>query len=214
MKKLKGFLRGNEKRRVILPAKGGTTVFGVVYENIVNWGEVKRFLKRDVADSEINKLMCAATMAHSAGDREPWELIVVREADLRKRMALASEKPWIMDAPVLIVLCANNKIASTGGAGERGMKLYGVQDVAAAGQNILLTATAIGLAASWVEDFKETEIALLLQAPEWVRPQAIIAVGWPAEAPQENVRHRPDDVVHMETFGRTCRILEAWGHGH
>lgn len=203
------------KKKVNIAAKRKPVpVFDVVYENMRDWGQVKRFLRRDVAGSEIDKLMCAATMAYSAGDREPWEFIIVRDADMKRRIAMASEKPWISDAPVLIVLCANDKIASTGGTGERGMKLYAVQDVAAAGQNILLAATAIGLAASWVGEFKEPELTLLLQTPEWVRPQAIIAVGWPAEAPEENIRHRPDDVVHEGAFGKTRRVLDAWGYGH
>jgi len=203
------------KKKVNIAAKGKSVpVFDVIYENIRSWGQVKRFLRRDVADSEIDKLIQAATMAYSAGDREPWEFIIVRDADMRKRLGMASEKPWISDAPVLIVLCANNKIASTGGAGERGAKLYAVQDLAAAGQNILLAATAIGLGASWVSEFKEPDVALLLQTPEWVRPQAIIAIGWPAEAPEDNIRHRLDDVVHEGAFGKTRRALDTWGYGH
>jgi len=213
MEKLKKLIRG--KRKVYLPARGRVTPFEVVCENMVSWGHVTRFLDRDVSEVEIRKLMAAATTAHSSGDREPWEFIIVRDADLRRRLGEATDKrDWIAQAPVLIVLCANNKIAGAGAQGERGIKLYAVQDIAAAAENILLAATSIGLASSWVGEFDEPKVNMILSTPEWVRPQIIIAVGWPAEAPVKKQRHRLNDIIHLDTFGQTPSALNAWGHGH
>lgn len=213
MGKLNRLIRG--KKKVYLPAMGRVTPFEVVCENMVSWGHVTRFLDRDVGDSEIRKLVAAAITAHSSGDREPWEFMIVRNADLKRRLGEATEKQdWMADAPVLMVLCANNKIAGAGLNGERGIKLYAVQDVAAAAENVLLAATSIGLASSWVGEFNEPKVCLVLHTPEWIRPQVIIAVGWPAEAPVRKQRHHPDDIIHFDTYGQTPRALDAWGHGH
>ncbi len=203
-------------KKIQLPAKKKpVTVYDIVYENMATWGQVKKFLKRDVADSDVEKLLSAATMAHSTQDREPWEIIVVRKPEQKKFLAEATEEQsWMVDAPVILVLCANQRIAGAGKQGERGVKLYGIQDVAAAAQNIILAANALGLGSAWVGEFNEVKISLGLQMPEWIRPQVLIATGWPAEAPKENIRHRTTEVVHDEAFGKTRRSQIAWGHTH
>jgi nitroreductase len=202
-------------KQVDLPAKGTTTVTAVVFENMETSGMVRRFLKRDVSDRAIKDLLLAATMAHSTANRQPWDFVIVKSPQLRQHLADATEKQaWIADAPVLIVICANEQIARAGVHGERGTKLYAIQDVASAAQNILLAANSIGLAASWVSEFDENKVAMTLTTPEWVRPQVIIAIGWPAEAPEVNERHLKEDIVHEDLYTKTARHMQAYQGEH
>ena len=204
--------KGIKKKRVELPAKKkAVSVFDVVMENITTRRSIRKFLKRDVSMSDIYKLLDAARHAPSAGNQQPWEFIIVKDKKMKKVLAEAAfNQEWITEAPVIIVACINMKIA---GAiyGERGLKLYGIQDVAAAIENLMLAANAMGLGTAWVGAFSEPKVSLPLKCPEHVRPCALIPVGWPGEAPEKPTRHEIVDFTHLEEYGKTPRAVFAYG---
>ena len=83
---------------------------------------------------------------------------------------------FIYDAPVNIVVCAHlERIASYG---RRGIELYCLQDVAASVEHILLLAVDYGLSACWVGAFDEDRVSKILDIPLYVRPVAIIPIGY------------------------------------
>jgi nitroreductase len=69
-----------------------------------------------------------------------------------------------------------NRISSYG---DRGEKLYCIQDSAAAVEHVLLLAVDNGLGACWVGAFDENEVSKILNLPLHVRPVAIIPIGYP-----------------------------------
>ena len=190
------------------------SVFDVVMENITTRRSVRKFLKSDVPDEMIFKLLDAARHAPSAANKQPWEFIIVRDPKVRKLLAAAAEgQDWIADAPVIIAVCVNMKIAGSR-HGERGLRLYGLQGVAAAVENLLLAANAVGLGTVWVGAFSEPKVAAHLRCPEHVRPAVLVPLGWPAEAPESPARHELAEIVHLGAYGRTPRAHFAWGHPH
>ncbi len=99
------------------------------------------------------------------------------------------------------MVCANQML-SAGGYGSRGANLYCLQDTAAATQNMLLAAHAMGLGACWVGAFKEEEARKVLNISNGVRPVAIVPVGHPAEKPMARSKRQKSEIVHRETFER------------
>jgi len=173
---------------------------------IRNRRSVRKYLKKEVSDDLIRQILENAAYAPSCGNLQPWEFIVVKDPKIKKDLAEAAyNQEWMLDAPVLIVACTNNRLA---GAvyGERGLKLYGIQAVAAAIQNILLTARSLGLGTAWVGAFSEIRVATILQCPDYVRPSAIITMGYPAEEPSMPPRQPMDEYVHKEVFGKTMQL--------
>ncbi len=54
------------------------------------------------------RLLEAACQAPSAGNVQPWRFFAVRDAALRARlMAAALGQPWVGEAPLVIVACAD-----------------------------------------------------------------------------------------------------------
>ncbi|MFQ6010193.1 MAG: nitroreductase family protein [Candidatus Aenigmatarchaeota archaeon] len=199
-----------KKKKVELP-RGKSTIWDVVFENIKSRVSVRKFKKADVSDSLIEDILIAASYAPSAGNQQPWEFVVVRDEKLKQQLAHAAfDQNWMLTAPVLIVACINMRIASAN-YGERGEKLYCVQDVANATENMLLAATALGLGTSWVGAFSEPMVSTILHCPDYVRPAAIIAVGWPDEVPAASPRHPLKDFVHHDMFGETEREKKVRG---
>jgi len=124
---------------------------------------------------------------------------VVRNPETKRLIAEAAlEQMFIATAPVVIVVCANYP-RSMRIYGERG-KLYAEQDATAAVENILLAAHALGLGAVWVGAFHERAISKILEIPEYVRPIAIIPVGWPAEKPGRRSRYPVQELTHWEKW--------------
>jgi len=173
-----------------------------LFEAIKSRRSVRAFTRQEVSKEEVEKLIDAARWAPSAGNIQPWEFIVVRKPEIKRKLSVAAlRQTFIEKAPVVIVVCAN-QIRSGRGYGARGVNLYCLQDTAAATQNIHLAATALGLATCWVGAFKEEEAKKTLNLPEGVRPVAIIPVGHPARKSMARSRRPLSEIIHYETYRR------------
>jgi nitroreductase len=161
---------------------------------------IRAFKKQDVPEEIVAKLIDAASWAPSAGNIQPWEFVIVRKSAVKEKLAQAAlNESFIEEAPVVIVVCADEGRSSMG-YGVRGRTLYCIQDTAAATQNILLTAYSLGLGACWIGAFHEDEAKKALNAPEGIRPVAIIPVGYPNEVPSRRYRRPLSQIMHHETF--------------
>jgi nitroreductase len=171
-----------------------------VFEAIKTRRSVRAFTNQEVSEEEVEKIIDAARWAPSAGNIQPWEFIIVRKSEIKRELAVAAlNQTFIEEAPIVIVVCANES-RSAQGYGNRGATLYCIQDTAAAIQNIHLAAKALGLATCWVGAFREEEARKVLGIPRGVRPVAIIPVGHAAEKPRTPSRRPIQDIVHYETF--------------
>jgi len=148
-------------------------LYQILSELIKKRRSVRKYQKKDVTDDLLEKILDSTKYAPSCGNYQPWEFIVVRNEDTKKDLvAAAFDQKWMMEAPVFIVACINVRLA---GAvyGERGARLYGPQAIAAAIENMLLTAESLGLATCWVGAFSEVIVARILECAEYARPSAI-----------------------------------------
>jgi nitroreductase len=161
---------------------------------------IRAFTDRVISEKEAELLVEAACLAPSAGNRQPWEFVLVRDDENKQRLAEAAYGQYfIAEAPVIFVVCADPR-RSASRYGRRGIELYCLQDTAAAIQNLLLTAKANGLGSCWIGAFDEERTAEVIGAPEGMRPVAIVPVGYPAESPPPRPRRRLSEVIHKEKF--------------
>jgi nitroreductase len=171
-----------------------------VFETIKGRRSIRAYRDIEVPQEIVEKLIEAARWAPSAGNIQPWEFIIVRNPETKRRLAEAAlGQSFIEEAPVVIVVCADEE-RSARGYGTRGRTLYCIQDTAAAIQNIHLAAYALGLGTCWVGAFKEDEARKILNIPGGVRPVAIIPVGYPAESPSPRSRRPLKEIIHYERF--------------
>jgi nitroreductase len=161
---------------------------------------IRDFKKQDVPEETVKKLIDAASWAPSAGNIQPWEFVIVRKPAVKKKLAHAAlNQTFVGEAPVVIVVCADEARSSMG-YGFRGRALYCIQDTAAATQNILLTAHSLGLGACWIGSFNEDEAKKAVNAPEGIRPVVIIPVGYANEVPPPRDRRSLSRIMHHESF--------------
>ena len=171
-----------------------------VFETIKGRRSVREFKPDPVDDKNLEKILDAGKSAPSAGDCQPWEFVVVKDGVIKQKLVHAAlGQSFIAEAPVVVVVCANIPRTSSR-YGRRGAELYCIQDTAAAVQNILLTAYALGYGTCWVGAFDEESAAKAIKAPPNVRPLAIIPIGRPAEKPTPTSRLPLKKIVHENTF--------------
>lgn len=169
-------------------------------EIMKNRRSIRRFRSDSVPDKYIKGLIEAASSAPSAGNIQPWEFIIIRSNGLKESLAKAAYgQGFIVEAPIVIVVCANEAVSSRL-YGDRGRDLYCIQDTAAAIQNLLLYASSEGLGSCWIGAFREAEVKKVLYLPTFVRPIAIIPLGYPAESPERPLRKPISEITHFERY--------------
>ncbi|MGC9394778.1 MAG: nitroreductase family protein [Anaerolineae bacterium] len=137
---------------------------------------IRRYTNEPVTEEEIKTILKAGMNAPSANNRQPWSFIVVDERE--KLNAIMEVHPYsrmLAEAPLAIIVCGDAAAANK----------FWQQDCAAATENILLAARALGLGTVWMGVYPDLPrakgIAALFGIPKGIEPMCIIAVGHPAE---------------------------------
>lgn len=163
-------------------------------EVIFSRTSVRSYLDCPVGADTVELLLKAAMAAPSARNRQPWAFVVVDDKSLLRQ--LADSLPYAKmaaDAPLAVVVCG--VLTASGGAANAG---WWVQDAAAASENLLLAARALGLGAVWtgVYSYEDRVRAVrnVLGLPRHVVPLNVIPVGYPAENPAPKQKWDPAKV--------------------
>ena len=169
-----------------------------VFEAMEKRHSVRSFATdKDVPDELVEELLRCACQAPSAGNVQPWRFLVVRDDDMKRKLAEAAlGQVFLTEAPVVIVVCADLAAHSLS-YGQRGKELYAIQDTAAATENMLLAATALGLGACWVGAFREEDAAGALRLVKDLRPLALVPIGY---AVREVEQPRKMDCKRLTTY--------------
>jgi nitroreductase len=156
---------------------------------------IRKFTNAPVSDADIQTLLEAAMAAPSANDLRPWEFVVVRRPELRRR--LADMKQWsymAADAPVVFVVCGDEQSSA-----------HWVEDTSAATENLLLAAAALDLGGVWVavypDQAREQYAREALGIPAELRVLCLVPVGHPAESKPSHTKYDPAR-VHYDGYAR------------
>jgi nitroreductase len=152
---------------------------------------VRKYEDRPVAAEVVQKLLAAAMQAPSARNQQPWQFLVIDERPLLVQIGqMLSNARMAQQAPVAILICGDLHEETSPG--------YWVVDCAAAAENMLLAAHALGLGAVWTGVYPREErmagLSQLLGVPQHVIPHSLIVVGYAAEHVPPQDRYRPERV--------------------
>ena len=161
-------------------------------EAILSRRSVRKFLERDISEDDINTLAEAAYNAPSACNKKPLEFFFVTNED--KLTALSESGRFTkMIAPLAIIVAGNMERTLPCSFAE-----YWIQDAAAATENILVMAKALGLGSCWngvhLQPSLAEKIAKILGLSEHITPFSLIWVGYPAEFPESHTGYDAERV--------------------
>lgn len=157
---------------------------------------IRDFQRKNIPEGLMDKLMEALIWAPSAGNLQARKFYFIKNEDLKKRIAAAAlNQNFIAEAPLVIAGCTDSRISSR--YKERGVYLYSVQDVALSIMGMMLVAHENGLGSTWVGAFDEDEVAKILKLPNYLRPVAIVPVGYPSRIPSPPPRVSKNEAVEV-----------------
>ena len=167
---------------------------------------IRKYEDRPVEQEKIDRLVEAAMRAPSSRSLNPWEFIVVTD---RKRLAeMADCKPhgasFLKGAPLGIVVLADPNRCDVW-----------VEDSSIASIFIHLAAHSLGLGSCWIQVRKRMHadhtsagkyIAGLLEIPDGLEVESIIAVGYPENRhPGHTTESLAYNKVHRGKYGDTFK---------
>jgi nitroreductase len=152
---------------------------------------IRKYQDKPVPDELIRKLLAAAMSAPSARNAQPWQFVVISDRQLLGEIPKVNPNAWMAErAAAAILVCGDLSLEKSAG--------YWVVDCAAAVQNMLLAAHALGLGAVWTGIYPREErskgFQRLLALPGNVVPHSLVVLGYPAEQPATEDRYREDRV--------------------
>ncbi|MEG6585974.1 nitroreductase family protein [Dendrosporobacter sp. 1207_IL3150] len=156
------------------------------------------FKQEEIAEPTLTRILEAGCWAPSAGNLQPWYFYVVKNQQVKSKITEACfDQHQITEAPISIVIMADPS-RSNDQYGERGAQLYCLQDTAAAAENMILAADALGIGSCWVGAFDERRVQQAVEAPPRLRAVAIICLGYSNEQnARSKERYRVADVAKI-----------------
>lgn len=199
--------------------KAQTNNSETIMNNILSRTSVRAYTAQPVEDEKVEAILRAAMAAPSAGNKQPWRFVVVKEkSTLEAISAQLHTMTMAKDAPLAIIVCGDMNATFPGDGLD-----YWIEDASAATENLLLAAHAEGLGAVWcgIYPMKERVAFLkeLLQLPDNIVPLNVIPIGYPAESPAPKDKWKPEHIHHeswsgdtpaVEPAAKTWRQIEPW----
>ncbi len=171
-------------------------------EYMKNRRSVRIYTGEPVGEEKLEQILQAGLLSASGRAVRPWELIVVREKKLLKKMAGARAMGAKMlegaDCAVVVLGDAEKTDVWT-------------EDCSVVMANMHLTADSLGVGSCWIQgrrreasDGRTTEEYLreLLEYPEHLKLEAILSLGMPKNHPEPHkLEELPMEKIHWERFG-------------
>jgi len=167
-----------------------------VFEAIKSRRSIRSFLDKPIEEEKLLRVLEAGRLAPSAKNLQEWKFIVVRDAELRKKVAIAANNQrFIAEAPVIIIGCATlvDYVMTCG-------QLAYPIDLTIAMGHMTLQAVEEGLGTCWIGAFKEDEVKKVLQIPEHIRIVQIFPLGYPKAIPPPRHRKSLEEIISYDRW--------------
>ncbi|MGC9021401.1 MAG: nitroreductase family protein [Candidatus Methanodesulfokora sp.] len=153
---------------------------------------IRVFEDKEVSDELIKRILDVARYAPSAKNSQPWEFVVVRDEEVRRKLASIHRYAYpLQRAPVVIAVLCNPELSPDS---------YLV-DCANATIYLMLAAHALGLGTVWIQSLRNVKEINEILGSEGRIPVALIALGWPAEKPEARPRRELKEIVYINRYG-------------
>ncbi|MEM2972417.1 MAG: nitroreductase family protein [Candidatus Bathyarchaeia archaeon] len=162
------------------------------FEVVEKRRSIRKFKPKPIPTENLKKILEAGRLAPSAGNRQPWHFIVVRNPETKRALSVAANNQrFIADADTIIIALGNPEVN----------KKWYRQDTMIAVEHMVLAATALGYGTCWIGAFNEEEVKKILKVPEGLAVIALLPIGVADEKPPPRPRKAFKEIFFKETFG-------------
>lgn len=177
-----------------------------LFTALANRRSCRRFSKDPIDNETIEQILTAAAQAPSPLNTQPWQFIVITSDDKKQAIFQEAERcrdwaagasgwkwlnnyqaDFLKEAPVLVAVVGDPRKTGVDMFQEEGSVGYQLA-CAAAIQNMLLAAHALGLGALWFTFYDKRELRRILDIPDGKTPVSLVCLGRPADEPAATPR--------------------------
>ena len=162
---------------------------------------IRKYTDQKISDEQLEQIIQAGLLAFSGRNLKPWEMIVVRDKEMLKKMSecRVGAAKMLEGADCAIVVLAVDGKSDTQ-----------IEDCSIVMSNMHLMAHSLGVGSCWIQNrMRETPagqtteeyLRELLAIPADRHPEAILSMGIPAESPAAKTLADVDMTkVHLEKY--------------
>lgn len=205
------------------------------YDDVLELAKTRRSVRKikpdPLSDEYVDKIIEVARWAPSGGNSQPWQFIVVKKDELRKRIfdIIKENQDTMMkieltrdedirfnfrplgfgNAPVFIIQLGDPRLKDCYPLSVR--LTHGDKTFESSQANVflymMLAAKSLGLAAQWVsavcDPYPQAFIKKLLGVPSELEIYDMMAVGYPDMTPPPRLVRSMKEIVHYDIYDRS-----------
>lgn len=179
-----------------------------LYQAIFNRRDIRAFKPDPIPENILTRILTAAHHAPSVGFMQPWDFILVRDHQTRRRVKELSDRErqaaacffdeprrskylsmkleGILDAPLNLCVTCDPTRGGPQVLGRNSIPETDVYSTCLAIQNLWLAARAEGIGVGWVSILRNAELREILEIPPHILPIAYLCIGYPKDGfPEE-----------------------------
>ncbi len=180
-----------------------TAAKNAVYAAIFGRRDIRDFRPDPIPYEILERLITAAHHAPSVGFMQPWDFVLIRDVETRKRIkdlsdsesraaAIFFDEPrrskyvsmkleGILDAPLNLCVTCDPARGGPQVLGRNSIPETDVYSTCLAVQNLWLAARAEGIGVGWVSVLRNAELREILNIPPHIIPVAYLCLGYPKD---------------------------------
>ncbi len=167
-----------------------------VLEAIAKRNSIRAYQSTPVTAEQLQKVLEAARLAPTGGNRQEFKIVVVTDEKTRKKLSAATGgQKHVAEAPVILAAVAVQP--------ERLMicdVLAAPVDVSIVIDHMTLAAFAVGLGTCWIGAFGQDKVRDILGIPSSCKVISLLTLGTPAEEGRPKTRKTLGELVCYEKY--------------
>lgn len=164
-----------------------------LFEAILGRRSVRKFQPREISRDLLLKIIEAGRWAPSGMNNQPWRFVLVQDKTVKDKISSCTAYAKIINSASCLIAVFIDADAVYN-------RDKDMQAIGACMENMLLMAFALGLGGCWLGEIlnKKTAVAELLAVPPTYELAAVLAMGYPDEAPRQASRKKLKELLIKE----------------
>ena len=143
---------------------------------------------------KVDKILAAADTAPTAGNFQGFEVVYVKNKEIKKRLVEAANNQPYVNAPVVLVFCIDPSRIKMNFPPEI-LSKFSLQDATLAAGYSQLAASALGLSSIWIGMIDEEKVKEIIETN--LKPSSILCIGYPYKKKPPKSRRKLKELIRV-----------------
>lgn len=149
---------------------------------------------QSVEEWKVEKILAAADTAPTAGNFQGFEVVYIKNKEIKKRLVEAANNQPYVNAPVVLVFCIDPSRIKLNFLPEI-LSKFSLQDATLAAGYSQLAASALGLSSIWIGMIDEEKVKQILETD--LKPSSILCIGYPKKKRLPKSRRKLKELIRV-----------------